>query len=257
MYAAVDVAARDLARVHHGRQGHVANAIRWHAHGPSDWITFSWSRRLSSAFAAGVHTTDPPAIDDALRARLTALCAAGWDYFERFDREVREREFHSFIASEYEVVRDALIAHRAPGKRFLELGSASGVITIMADLLGFDAYGIEIDSSLVAVARGMAERFDSRARFATGSFFPSGYRHDDPLGDEEGGIIGGGVSAYLELGFGLDDFDVVFGFPWGGQEPVMRDLMRRYGGPGATLLLHSVNDGVQAFRDGRQISPPR
>src|SRR5450830_1022711 len=65
--------------------------------------------------ATGDPTTYQPEIDDALRARLKDLCAEGWAFFERFDREVREREFHSFIASEYEVVLDALIAHSAPG----------------------------------------------------------------------------------------------------------------------------------------------
>ena len=33
---------------------------------------------------------------------------------------------------------------------FLEWGSGTGVITIMADMLGFEAYGIEINPALVA-----------------------------------------------------------------------------------------------------------
>ena len=117
-------------------------------------------------------STFKPEVDEALRARLTALCATGWDIFERFEAEVRDRRFHPFIASEYEVVLDALLAHRRPGLRFLEWGSASGVIAIMADLLGYESCGIEIDASLVATARDLAARFDSGARFVEGSFFP-------------------------------------------------------------------------------------
>jgi hypothetical protein len=196
--------------------------------------------------------TDP--LDPSLRTRIAALCAEGWDFFERFDREVREKEFHSFIASDYEVVLDALIAHRAPGRTFLELGSASGVITIMADLLGYDASGIEIDTSLVATARKMAAKFDSKARFVAGSFFPTGYTFKQASGDIRTGTMGEGIPAYLELGHGLDDYDVVFGYPWGGEEPVMLDLMKRYGNPESVLMLHGVNDGVKAYRNGKLIA---
>jgi hypothetical protein len=202
-----------------------------------------------------VSSPSPDGIDDALRARLKAVCADGWAFFERFDREVREREFHPFIASEYEVVLDALVAHRAPGRRFLELGSASGVITIMADLLGFAACGIEIDASLVTTARTLAARFDSKARFVAGSFFPTGYTFRAAGGDVRTGTLGEGTSGYLELGLALDDFDVVFGYPWGGEEPVLLDLMRQYGSPDATLLMHGVNDGVKAYRGGKLITP--
>ncbi len=194
-----------------------------------------------------------PDIDDALHARLRDLCAAGWEFFERFDRTVRERGFHAFIASEYEVVLDALIAHRAPGQRFLELGSASGVITIMADLLGYEACGIEIDFSLVNTARELATRFDSKARFVAGSFFPAGYAYRAADGEVRTGTLGEGASGYLELGRALDDFDVVFGYPWGGEEPVLLDLMKRYGSPDALLLMHGVNDGVQAYRGGKRL----
>ncbi len=217
-----------------------------------DRVAYPGCRTLPTR-SPGVPTSHLPAVDAALRARLTDLCTEGWAFFERFDREVREKEFHSFIASEYEVVLDALIAHRAPGRTFLELGSASGVITIMADLLGYEAAGIEIDTSLVAAARALATRFDSQARFVAGSFFPSGHTFRTKDGDERTGTMGAGVSAYLELRKALDDFDVVFGYPWGGEEPVMMDLMKRYGNPASLLLLHGVNDGVKGYRGGKQV----
>lgn len=197
-----------------------------------------------------------PILDDALRARLDAVCAEGWELFDTFDRTVREREFHPFVAADYEAVRDALIMHRAPGARFLEWGSATGVITILADLLGFEASGIEIDASLVATARKLAARFDSRARFVVGSFLPAGYRWHSPVGNEFSSTTGEGLSGYMELGKALDDFDVVFGYPWGGEAPMMLDLMRRYGREDALLLLNDTNAGVRAYRNGRLVLPP-
>lgn len=189
-------------------------------------------------------------VDDALRVRLEALNAEGWALFERFDREVRDRHFHPFVAADYDEVLRALIALRAPGPRFLEWGSATGVITIMADLLGFEAYGIELDADLVATARDLAARFKSGARFAEGSFIPTGYRWDPGGGDGRTGTIDAGRSGYLGLGLALDDFDVVFGYPWDGEKAMMLDLMKR-GRDDALLLLHSVNDGTRVWRAGR------
>ena len=195
-----------------------------------------------------------PELDDALKTRLAELCAAGWEIFEKFDLEVRDKRFHPFVAAEYEKVLDALIEQRRAGLRFLEWGSASGVITIMADLLGYEAYGIELDDSLVQTARALAARFDSNARFVSGSFVPAAFAVARKKGEHA--WVGDGPSGYLELGQALDDFDVVFGFPWPGGKGTMLDLMRRYGGADATLLLFDVEAGVQVYRGGREVPPP-
>jgi hypothetical protein len=200
----------------------------------------------------------PPAADDpSLRARLDAVCAEGQAIWERFDRQVRERAFHPFVAADYEVVRAALLglrvtSARGPAQRFLEWGSATGIITIMADLIGFEAYGIEIDGSLVETARAVAARHGSAARFVAGSFLPTGYVHRTPDGDARTGTLADGPSGYLALGRALEDFDVVFGYPWGGEEPVMHDVMQRYGSPKAMLLLYDASGEVRAFRGGRE-----
>jgi len=204
----------------------------------------------------GAHATCAPVVDDTLRARLGELCAEGWDIWDRFDSDSTERPFHPFVAANYDVVCEALLAHRAEGPRFLEWGSATGVITVMADLLGFEACGIEIDANLVRTADELAQRFRSRARFVSGSFLPSGYRWRAGNGDSRTGTLGTGPSGYLRLGYSLDEFDVVFGYPWDGEEAMMLDLMACYGRPGALLLLNSARDGVHAYRGGREITAP-
>ncbi len=186
-----------------------------------------------------------------LRERLTALCEEGWDIWSRFDTEVRLHAWHPFVAADYESVLETLLTLRAPGLRFLEWGSAAGVITIMADLLGFEACGIELDSSLVRVARELAAKYESRARFADGSFLPGGYEWKHRSGDGRHGTIGQGVPGYAELGYLLEDFDIVFAFPWSGEEPMMHDVMRRYGSRQARLFLYGVTDGIEVYRGGR------
>jgi hypothetical protein len=170
--------------------------------------------------------------------RIAALIEEGRTLFEGFDADVRSRHFHPFIPANYDRVLAVLKDAYRPGLRFLEWGSATGVITIMADLLGYEAYGIELDAELVRTARELAARFDSGARFAVGSFLPTGYVWQTKDGDRRLGTIGHGASGYLELGRPLEDFDVVYGYPWSGEAPMMRDLMRQYGAPGARLILH-------------------
>jgi hypothetical protein len=187
-------------------------------------------------------------VDAVLGARLTSLLEEGRTIWSRFDSDVRQQRFHPFMPSDYERVLQALLSLRGPGLRFLEWGSATGVITIMADLLGFEAYGIEIDAELVATARDLAERSESDARFAVGSFLPDGYEWKPDSGDGRLGTIGRGASGYPELGRGLEDFDLVFAFPWEGETPIMHDLMQRRAGSGASLLLYHSKEGIQVYR---------
>lgn len=155
------------------------------------------------------------------------------------------------MAADYDAVQAALVSLRKPGRRFLEWGSATGVITIMADLLGFDSCGIELDASLVDVGRGLASRWRSDARFAAGSFIPMGWEWRPSDGNGRHGTIGQGPSGYLKLGHALDDFDVVYAFPWMGEEPMMLDLMRCHGREDAHLLLHTTQNGTRTYRGGQ------
>jgi hypothetical protein len=192
-------------------------------------------------------------LDPVLRSRLMSLAEEGREIWDRFDVEVRQKGFHPFVAADYENVLQTLVTLRAPGLRFLEWGSATGVITIMADLLGFEAYGIELDARLVDVARELAAKYDSGARFAAGSFLPNNYRYRPRHGDGRLGTIGDGESGYRQLGHPLDDFDIVYAYPWGGEEPMMLDLMKSYGSRDARLLLLGGSE-VRTYRGGRQIA---
>jgi hypothetical protein len=196
---------------------------------------------------------EPQPIDPALRTRLAELSAEGWELWERFDIEVRQKGFHPFVAADYEKVLATLVSLRQPGLRFLEWGSATGVITIMADLLGFEAYGVELDPDLVRMARDLARRYRSGARFTVGSFLPSGYEWKPRHSDFKVRYIGSGMSAYPEMGHPLDDFDLVFGFPWGGEAGLMLDLMRAYGNPDARLIIHDVDQGMLLYRGGKRV----
>ena len=69
-------------------------------------------------------------------------------------------------------------------------------------------------------------------------------------GNGRHGTIGRGRSGYLELGRALDDFDVVYAFPWMGEEPMMLDLMRCHGRQDVLFVLHTTQNGTRIYQGG-------
>jgi len=122
----------------------------------------------------------------------------------------------------------------------------------MADLIGLDSCGIELNPSPVEIARGLAVGACSNVRFAEGSFVPTGWEWEPPGGSGRCvGTIGQGRSGYLQLGWSLADFNFVYVFPWTREEPMMLDLTRCHGHKDALLVLHEAERGVQIYRGGR------
>lgn len=185
-----------------------------------------------------------PAGETALFARMRELCEEGLTISARLEAS-RQGTWHSFVPADYDTVLMGLMRIRARGGRFLELGSAVGVVAIMADLLGFEACGIEIAPELVVEAQGLADRYHSEARFVAGSFLPAGYRFVAENGDTRTGAVGIGPSAYPELRYRLADFDWVYAYPWPGETEVLLDMMQRCGAPQATLLVHGYTGDLE------------
>ena len=74
-----------------------------------------------------------------------------------------------FVPSNYELVWRTLDA--LPRGRFCEWGSGFGLVTGIAELLGFDASGIELDERLADVSRKLLNDYQLSARIITGSYF--------------------------------------------------------------------------------------
>jgi hypothetical protein len=216
-------------------------------------MTKKLKSRTSAQKSESKESPDEKASESLQRARLSELHDKGKEIWKRFDKDVRRQEWHPFVPADYQLVERSLLRFQRPGLRFLEWGSATGVITIMADMLGYEARGIEIDPALVEIARGLAQEFDSAAQFAVGSFLPAGYEWVSEEGDRRYGTIGRGESAYAALGSDLDSFDLVFAYPWSGEEPIMHDVIRRHGGDSTHFLLYGAS-GVQVYQGGQRLS---
>lgn len=113
------------------------------------------------------------------------------------------------------------------GAAFLEWGSGQGMVAILASLLGYEAVGVEIDEALVRESRELAARYDAKARFEQGSYDPA--------------VPG------LEV-FTAKKRDVVYVYPWPGEEPF---FLRLFGGTaeaGAFLLMCLGPEEIRVYR---------
>lgn len=182
---------------------------------------------------------DLPSIPAATLARLLR---AGSDAWQELQRRTGPRH-HLFVPCDHRDAYEALRRLRSRTATFLELGSATGVVTILADLLGYESYGIEIDPWLVQRAVQLAAEFGSDATFAEGTFVPAEYQDDVEHLDGSRITVTGGADAYAELGLELTDFDLVFAYPWPGEEDWLHTLAQRHARPGAVLLTYDSREG--------------
>jgi len=170
--------------------------------------------------------------------------------------EEQRESIPAFVPSDFEEVYRALLqiyhTRIATGRRFAEWGSGAGVVACMASMVGFDAVGIEIEPLLVDIAESLAGQFGIAAQFVCGSFVPPGA---EPLVDLSGEVTWlrtDAADAYGELELDPDDFDLVFAYPWPGEEQLIFDLFEHCAAVGTLLLTYHSQDGIRLQRKVRR-----
>jgi hypothetical protein len=160
---------------------------------------------------------------------------------------------HSFVPSDfslvYGVLRHVADARLAAGPAFCEWGSGAGVVTCLAAMVGLDACGIEFENDLVELSTRLAGDYHVKAGFCRGNFVPrGGQKIAEQVGEFEW-LATGGSDPYDQMGRDIDDFDVVFAYPWPGEEQVIERLFDRFASSGALLMTYNgETEGVRLFR---------
>ena len=161
----------------------------------------------------------------------------------------------AFVPSDFEIVYRALAgieaSRLAAGRRFLEWGSGLGVITCFAATLGFDAMGIEIEPQLVDLAESLASDHEIEAQFVRGSFVPYGSEPRLEMPDDIAWLATTGPDGYEELELEPDEFDLVYAYPWPGEEEVIFNLFADSASVGALLLTYHGQEGLRLQRKVR------
>jgi SAM-dependent methyltransferase len=162
----------------------------------------------------------------------------------------------AFVPSDFEQVYRALqwieASQLAAGHRFLEWGSGIGIVACLAAELGFDAIGIEIEPALVEIAESFAAAHDVDVEFACGSYVPQGA---EPFVDTAGEVTWlrtDRPDSYADLDLEPEDFDIIYAYPWPGEEQVIFDLFASCAAVGALLLTYHSQDGLRLQRKVRK-----
>lgn len=163
----------------------------------------------------------------------------------QLEAEVRRRELAlpgadrgTYVGSGLGAVNRALARIRAEGLAtgllFCEWGSGVGGVCGVAALHGFRPVGIEIRGELIDAARSMAKDLALPTVFAEGTFLLPG---DEPLtADAAHTHCSFDRAAWDALGMTPGDCDVVFAYPWPGEEACVDRVFARHASAGALLM---------------------
>ncbi|MEM6468559.1 MAG: class I SAM-dependent methyltransferase [Planctomycetota bacterium] len=160
-----------------------------------------------------------------------------------------------FVAADYELVFRALnwiVKTQLPiGGRFLEWGCGFATVACLATELGMAAHGIEAHPDLIAQARHTAAQWPADLSLFHGNFLPSG--SEDLAEDPTLPSLGhGGKAAYESWDLRLDEFAIVYSYPWPGESQFHEDVFERHAEFGAVLLMFVGPNEVEAYRKVRR-----
>jgi len=138
--------------------------------------------------------------------------------------------------------------HLLTGNRFCEFGAGFGVGAMLAALRGMESVGIEIEPRLVEQASKVAEVLENDAKFYCGSFVPRGIEGLDMLArDVEKTVVTVDGDVYKLLGRDINDFDLIFAFPWPCEHHFFEAVFDACAADGALLLTYRGREGMNLF----------
>lgn len=141
--------------------------------------------------------------------------------------------------------------HPLLGNRFCEWGSGLGTATCLAALLGFEAYGVEIEPDLVRHSRKIANDCQLEATFLNCSFLPEGYDFLSTQGGNE--LIMPSRSqrrstGYEDLEWTLDEVDLFYVYPWPEEQESTLELFENVASDGAYLVCFFGHGDICVYR---------
>ncbi len=196
---------------------------------------------------------DPPALiaDSVVPAEIERLVDLARLRIQTFQDRWDQPQMEQFVAADYLHVYQTLRWLKENvftiGGRFLEWGCGFAVVCAIADSLGWDAIGIEAESDLLAQGRQTISQWNSAAELIHGNFLPPGAEMlaDDPTLPSLGHPVSCG---YQQLGLDLDDFAIVYAYPWPGEDKFHESVFDRHAARGALLVLFCGPNDIRLLR---------
>lgn len=183
-----------------------------------------------------------------LLSRADGLLQTYWDRWHR-------RPIEQYVACDFRDVWRALATIReqrlAPGNLFCEWGCGFGIVTALASQMGWGAVGIEAEPFLVEEARRFLALEGIDAEIWHGNFLPKGSDRLARHQSHHASLFHRIPSAYDEHDLQLDDFAIVFAYPWPGEDGFLKDVFHHYAAEGAILLVFRGPYELELYRNIR------
>jgi hypothetical protein len=192
-------------------------------------------------------SVDSTPIPSELAARITSARSEIEAFQDRWDRP----QIEQFVAADYHLVYQCLnwTLQFQPrlGQRFLEWGSGFSIVSAIAAELGLNSFGIEAERDLLAMGRKTIETWNVSVELVEGNFLPPGADQlsDDPMLPSLSHDVADG---YQAIGLDLDDFALVYAYPWPGEDDFHEFVFDRYAASGALLMLFCGPNDVRLWR---------
>jgi hypothetical protein len=191
-------------------------------------------------------------------ARLIETCSRGWErFFADHDAHQAPRFVPSVPERVFAVLEEVTRRNLPPNRVFCEWGSGFGTATCMASLLGYEAYGLEIEEELVRLSRAIARRLGIPVEILCTSLFPEGYEAYAGVdgaalvtpaslsdhNDEDRGPL-----RYDGMAIAIADIGVFFAYPWPEEQALMQQLFEAVALEGAMLVVYHTDQDIRVFR---------
>jgi hypothetical protein len=193
-------------------------------------------------------------------ARLIATCSRGWEqFFVDHDDDQAPRFVPSVPERVWAVLEEVTRRQLPPTRVFCEWGSGFGTATCLAALLGYEAYGLEIDAELVQRSRAIARRLRIPVTLLCTSFVPAGYAA--AAGSDGVAVVTPasvsthhdtaevrGALRYAGMASAIADIGLFFAYPWPEERALMRQLFEAVARVGALLVVYHTDTDIRVWQ---------
>jgi hypothetical protein len=187
-------------------------------------------------------------------ARLIATCSRGWERFFADNDDQAPRFVPSVPEIVFAALKEVTAQHLPPNRVFCEWGSGFATATCMAALLGYKAYGLEIEAELVSLSRAIARRLRIPVEIICTSMFPKGYGSYSGVGGAE--LVkpesfshpNRSPLRYDGMDIDIADIGLFFAYPWPEERELMQELFDAVAAADAILVAYYTDKKVGVFR---------